>query len=110
MFKAPFSFNGRIRRLEYGISSIITVTASFIIIITAAVYPIFYFLFIPLIWFSLAAGAKRSHDRGLSGWYQIGGSLRLLFAESDFGPNEYGDNPKGIGNEVMERINYAEQR
>ncbi len=104
MFKNPFSFKGRIRRTEYGISAIIY----YAIIYTPAFLGIseddyaipILIIFIPLIWFMLAQGAKRCHDRGNSGWYQIIPfySLWMLFADSDVGPNEYGDNPKGIGN------------
>lgn len=103
MFKRPFSFNGRIRRTEYGISFIIyiiwyvvidvmmntsdpSVAASLFVIIS----------FIPMIWFLWAQSAKRCHDRGNSGWYQLIPFyfLVLLFGDGDDGENEYGDNPK----------------
>jgi uncharacterized membrane protein YhaH (DUF805 family) len=52
--------------------------------------------FMPMIWFSWAQNAKRCHDRGNSGWYQIIPFyvFILLFGGSDEGTNEYGDNPK----------------
>lgn len=52
--------------------------------------------FIPMVWFSLAQNAKRCHDRGNSGWYQLIPFyfLVLLFGGSDKGSNKYGDNPK----------------
>ena len=103
MFKRPFSFNGRIRRLEYGISFIIyfiwyavinamskssdpSPAASIFILIS----------FIPMIWFLWAQSAKRCHDRGNSGWYQLIPFyfLVLLFGDGEEGENEYGDNPK----------------
>lgn len=64
-----------------------------------------YLVYIPLIWFLIAQGAKRSHDRGNSGWYQIIPFyiLWLLFADSESGGNEYGLNPKGLQN--LEEIN-----
>ncbi len=64
-----------------------------------------YLVYIPLIWFLIAQGAKRSHDRGNSGWYQIIPfyGLWLLFADSESGKNEYGLNPKGLQN--LEEIN-----
>ena len=57
-------------------------------------------LLIPVYWFLLAQGAKRCHDRGNSGWYQIIPfyNLWMLFADSEKGVNDYGLNPKGIEN------------
>ena len=104
MFKKPFSFSGRIRRTEYGISAVIYYAIIYtpdLLGIPEDVYAIPYLIvIIPLLWFMFAQGAKRCHDRGNSGWYQIIPfySLWMLFADSDHGPNEYGDNPKGIGN------------
>ena len=57
-----------------------------------------YSAYIPLIWFFIAQGAKRSHDRGNSGWFLFVPFyvFWLVFADSDSGKNEYGLNPKGI--------------
>jgi uncharacterized membrane protein YhaH (DUF805 family) len=95
-FSAPFSFNGRIRRMEYGISFII-----YIFIYTSIYNKIndnsyASFFLIPLVWFILAQGAKRCHDRGNSGWYQIIPFYMfwMIFAEGDFNENEYGQSPK----------------
>lgn len=103
MFKNPFSFEGRIRRTEYGISYIVYLTAiialSFIMEANDA-NAFFLLLYIPCIWFLIAQGAKRCHDRGNGGGWQIIPFyvLWLLFAEGDFGENRYGKNPKGLGN------------
>ena len=52
---------------------------------------------------SIAVGARRLHDTGRSGWFQlvqlipaVGGIILLVFfvQESSFGRNEYGSNPK----------------
>lgn len=108
MFKNVFSFQGRIRRMEYCISYLIYMVFA----VTSDLITVYYIpnadvsrmfillLYIPLIWFMLAQGSKRCHDRGNSGWYQIIPfyALWMLFADGDIGPNEYGDNPKGIGN------------
>lgn len=103
MFKRIFSFKGRIRRTEYGLSYI--------------VFLVWYFLFmsitemndanpllvlftlltiVPAYWFLWSQGAKRCHDRGNSGWYQIIPFyfFVMLFGGSEEGVNDYGTNPK----------------
>jgi uncharacterized membrane protein YhaH (DUF805 family) len=99
MIQNPFSFKGRIRRTEYGISFIIYAIfaiAIYLDIKEGVLYPAFFL--IPLLWFFLAQGVKRCHDRGNSGWFQIIPFyvLWLIFAEGDNRPNEYGLNPKAI--------------
>lgn len=95
-FSAPFSFNGRIRRMEYGLSLIIylVIYSSIFSKINDNSYASFFL--IPLVWFILAQGAKRCHDRGNSGWYQLIPFyvLWMIFAEGDFNENEYGQSPK----------------
>ena len=112
MFKAPFSFDGRIRRLEYGLSYLIYLVFALPFNIylrmsensydgpSGTILVIFFILLIPFLWFMLAQGAKRCHDRGNSGWFQLIPfyGLWMLFADSEHGPNEYGPNPKGPGN------------
>ena len=96
MFKASFSFDGRIRRTEYGISFIIYLVAYFMLISLSKSSSIFGLAFIPLIWFLWAQGAKRCHDRGNPGWYQLIPFyvFWMLFAEGDVSENEYGNPPK----------------
>jgi uncharacterized membrane protein YhaH (DUF805 family) len=115
MFKAPFSFDGRIRRTEFGLSLIINAVASLIIqlIVVGMVQSssnsysssdysgaavLFIIFLIPLLWFGWAQGAKRCHDLGNSGWWQLIPfyGLWLLFEDGQHGANQYGDNPKGI--------------
>jgi uncharacterized membrane protein YhaH (DUF805 family) len=115
MFKTPFSFDGRIRRLEFGLTIIIFY--AYIIIMamiirfplmedvpneepSTTVSTLFLLLMIPAYWFVFAQGAKRCHDRGNSGWFQLIPFyiLMMLFGESEYGDNKYGPNPKGIGN------------
>ena len=105
MFKKPFSFNGRIRRLEYGLSYLMYVTFLVIFSLLTKTDPaepsLLYFLVaLPLLWFLLAQGSKRCHDRGNSGWWQLIPFyiLWMVFADSENGENGYGLNPKGIGN------------
>ena len=101
MFEKPFSFEGRIRRLEYGISNIIY--AAIAIFLNYKVdndYNLrwIYIAYIPMMWFLLAQNTKRCHELGNSGWYQLIPfyGLWLLFADGNKGSNQYGNNPKGI--------------
>jgi uncharacterized membrane protein YhaH (DUF805 family) len=103
MFKNPFSFEGRIRRSEYGLSVIIFWVTHFIILPMTGVdepsgFQIIVLAYIPVIWLSLAQGAKRCHDLDKSGWWQIIPfyELWMLFQDGLPGTNEYGDNPKGL--------------
>ena len=98
MFSSPFSFEGRIRRMEFGISFItVMVVNTFLnVIVASGEAPIIALAYIPTVWFLWAQGAKRCHDRGNSGWYQIIPFyvLWLIFAEGETEYNEYGPNPK----------------
>src|SRR5690554_1320169 len=102
MFKNPFSFEGRIRRTEYGISIIIyTICVTILNAIVGASNgdpAILLFAYIPLLWFLWAQGAKRCHDVGNSGWWQLIPfyALWLIFQDGQPGVNQYGENPKGI--------------
>jgi uncharacterized membrane protein YhaH (DUF805 family) len=103
MFQNPFSFNGRIRRTEYGISCLIYGITIFILNVIEqkdGSSAITIIGLIAILWFIFAQAAKRCHDRGNSGWYQLIPfyGFWMLFADSDKGINEYGLNPKGIGN------------
>ena len=106
MFSNLFSFNGRIRRLEYGLSILIYYVITFLVGfvlgflglsdgVTYGLEILYIFMIPPFIWL-IAQGTKRCHDRGNSGWYQLIPfySLWMIFAEGDDGINEYGPNPK----------------
>lgn len=74
MFKDPFSFDGRIRRSEYGISCVIYVVAILIINLIVASnreLGILGLAYIPIIWFMWAQAAKRCHDVGNNDWWQL---------------------------------------
>lgn len=97
MFQNPFSFNGRIRRTEYGISFILYIIAANIVSAGVAEgMGILALGYIPLLWFLWAQGAKRCHDLGNSGWWQIIPFyvFWLLFQNGVHGSNSYGENPK----------------
>ncbi|MEZ4802378.1 MAG: DUF805 domain-containing protein [Gelidibacter sp.] len=106
MFKNPFSFSGRIRRTEYGLSYLIYIIILFSFIwategtgtVGSFIYVIVY---LGLLWFLLAQAAKRCHDLGNSGFYLLIPFyfLWMLFAEGTYGPNRYGINPKHMGND-----------
>jgi uncharacterized membrane protein YhaH (DUF805 family) len=103
MFANPFSFDGRIHREEYFYTALIGVIiyglVSIIGFIASApvVSIIGNLLLLPIWWFSIAQGAKRCHDVGNNGWWQLIPfyTLYLFFPEGDRGENEYGPNPKG---------------
>ncbi|MBP2281709.1 hypothetical protein H4V97_000027 [Flavobacterium sp. CG_23.5] len=97
MFKKPFSFDGRIRRTEYGISIIIYIILyTAIIEITKKDNPGMGLAIIPMLWFLWAQGAKRCHDMDKNGWFQIIPFyvLGMLFIEGDTYLNKHGENPK----------------
>lgn len=109
MFAHPFSFSGRIRRMEYGISFIIYVIVSAFANIksvtpdsSVGISLLIMAVNILLLWFFLAQGAKRCHDRGNSGWYQLIPfyPLWLLFGDGDDYDNAYGPDPKGRDSSV----------
>lgn len=112
MFKDPFSFKGRIRRKEYALTILLYLVYIFGISVFAyqlnenlgleePYFIIFnYALFIPAYYFLLAQGAKRCHDLGKNGWYQIIPlyGFVMLFADGESEKNVYGEDPKsGIG-------------
>ena len=101
IFTSPFSFNGRIRRLEYGLSLIIFVAAFTLLmsVFEGVDGPGVVILLLPGFWFIIAQGAKRCHDMSLSGWMQLipyFSPLALIFASGRIGDNKYGSNPKGL--------------
>lgn len=102
MFSRIFSFSGRIRRLEYGLTYLAywlwnvpmrVVSEDHI----SETYVIFHLVTLfPILWIIFAQGAKRCHDRGNSGWYQLIPFyfLWMIFAEGESETNEYGVCPK----------------
>jgi uncharacterized membrane protein YhaH (DUF805 family) len=100
MFQSLFSFNGRIRRTEYGISFIIY--SIFDLIIRFGFnndeVSILYIGYLPVFWFIFAQGAKRCHDMNKNGFWQLIPFfvIGLIFVDGDPGENEYGVNPKGL--------------
>ncbi|HTF21814.1 MAG TPA: DUF805 domain-containing protein [Chryseolinea sp.] len=109
MFKHPFSFDGRIRRTEYGLTFIIYLVAYFIIMALIATEAVAASIaamiaIVPLVWFLWAQGAKRCHDIDRSGWMQLIPFyfFFLLFEDGKPGRNEFGTNPKQQGGEEVD--------
>lgn len=109
MFKNIFSFEGRIRRTEFGLTMILYyvsaaifsfIMADVLIDDSTIVDLIVLAFYLVLFWIMLAQGAKRCHDVGNSGWFQLIPFyiFWMLFEDSKYGENKYGPNPKGIGN------------
>jgi len=96
MFKKPFSFEGRIRRLEYGITWLCYFVFLIMLQFAAGAGASFLsILAIPFIWLMLAQGAKRCHDLGKSGFWQMIPFyfVALLFLPGSGELNEYGYPP-----------------
>ncbi|WP_422348438.1 DUF805 domain-containing protein [Flagellimonas sp.] len=108
MFQNPFSFEGRIRRLEYGISYVIYVLFYLIIILVweevLVGVAFFYLLLAAMVWFLVAQGAKRCHDLGTSGFFQFIPfyGILMLFQKGEDGVNKYGNNPKETAPPISE--------
>ncbi|WP_205702971.1 DUF805 domain-containing protein [Botryobacter ruber] len=116
-----FSFSGRIRRTEYAVTQILLSIITTVIFfgfgmaaylageqVSAGIVVLVSATFLFATWISLAAGAKRCHDRGNSGFFQLIPfySLWMLFGDGDAGRNMYGPDPKGrVGQaEMMESM------
>lgn len=98
MFKSPFSFNGRITRTEYIISTFV-----FLFLVGFSVSMMFggsgawILLELAAYWFWLAQGAKRCHDFGQAGWLQLIpfiNPLALWLSQGSSGHNQYGLDPR----------------
>ncbi len=98
MFSSPFAIEGRIRRTEYGISMIIGwIALAFIVEYTKrGEHSSWALAYVPIYWFIIAQGAKRCHDLGSNGWWQIVPfyGLWMLFQSGEIGRNKYGRDPK----------------
>lgn len=109
VLKRYADFNGRARRKEYWMfmlfNIIVSYTLAFIGIkmefpMLSSIYSLAVFL--P----SVGVAIRRMHDVGKSGWYCIIPIYNIILActDSDHGQNEYGPNPKGLGNDEIGEI------
>lgn len=110
IFEAPFLFSGRIRRREYALTLLIVLLfallSGMIINFTSweedkiGVIIAMYIVYTPIRVFFHAQAAKRCHDIGKSGWWQLVPLyyMFLIFQEGDMGSNKYGEDPKAVVN------------
>ena len=109
-------FNGRARRSEYWFFILFTAIAGAVGGVLDAIFrirrgtyggtgPIQGLIQLALLVPTLAAGARRLHDTGRSGWWQLIGLIPIVgwivlivfFVQDSHPDNEYGPNPKGLG-------------
>lgn len=102
LFSKPFSFKGRIRRLEFGLTWLFY----WLYLLPAEITPeddfslglsYFYLLtIIPALWIACAQSIKRCHDLNHSGWWIFVPFyfFWLLFKDGDTADNDYGPSPK----------------
>jgi uncharacterized membrane protein YhaH (DUF805 family) len=109
-------FSGRARRKEYWMFTLVNLIISWSLGLLDFIFGTTFFslisvvysllVFIPI----LAVAVRRLHDVGKSGWYYllifipiIGWIwlLVLLVTEGESNSNEWGENPKGIGNDNL---------
>lgn len=104
MFAHPFSFKGRIRRIEYALSYVIyyVLLNAWFFVVSEMGNNILAFALMCIIAgfllrFIFAQGAKRCHDRDNNGWWQFIPFyfLWMLFGDGDEYENDYGKDPKG---------------
>ena len=109
MFKNLFSFEGRIRRTEYGVSFMLHVVFAAIInsIIATTGNRGLILFYIPSLWFLWSQGAKRCHDLSKNGWWQFIPFyvFWLIFEDGFYGVNEYGPSPKFNNSNPTNAIN-----
>ena len=105
MFRNAFLFKGRARRSEFWLAYIIFMACMMIPAAMAdawgdsdALAVIGVIIIFGGIYFFLSEGTRRCHDLGHSGFWMLIPYyiLWMLFQNSKEGPNEYGNNPKGV--------------
>ncbi len=102
------NFNGRARRQEFWMYVLFYMIFYIVLAVIDAITGIGLLAFIyslALLVPSLSVGARRLHDTGRSGWWQLIGLIPLIGAivlivfyvqDSTPGENQYGPNPKGL--------------
>jgi uncharacterized membrane protein YhaH (DUF805 family) len=102
VLKKYAEFNGRAGRQEFWMFALINFIIS---VVLSAIRPLGYLYSLAVLTPCLAVGARRLHDIGRSGWFQllvliplIGPIVLIVFAAQDSQPgeNQYGPNPKSF--------------
>ena len=75
-----FGYSGRIGRTTFWLASLAAglVIGVLYVILTALVGPAGLLIVVPFLWTTSALGAKRLHDRGKSGWWQLLGVAAIV--------------------------------
>ncbi len=99
--KHYFSFKGRIGRLEYFLSCLVSnalcIPVNWLLedesLPAVSVFLVIIFGVVPIFWFFIAQGVKRCHDVGHSGWFFLIPLyyLWIIFYPGSVESNEYGD-------------------
>lgn len=118
MFYHLFSFNGRIRRLEYGLTFLALYLYELPMELisedelSAGFALVWLLLLIPALWIFYAQGAKRCHDMNNSGWYQLIPfyALWMIFKKGDTGSNNYGDEARDQSTGEVNSVGYFLQK
>lgn len=106
-FRQYADFTGRARRKEYWLFALFNIIIAFALSFLGELVELFGYLLViynlAVIIPSLAVTARRLHDTGRSGWWQLisiipllGGIVLLVFLclDGEDGNNKYGPNPK----------------
>ena len=90
--KHLFSFKGRIGRLEYILTHIICFIISYPLYLGGGDFLLIITLLFAVSWLEISQGAKRCHDLGVSGYWQLIPFYIavLIFTKGDIHDNEYG--------------------
>lgn len=111
-----FSFKGRVGRLQYWLAYFGGLLAFYIHLFLAEVlmgnpsnglFAIYAILWVfSYYYLVLAVGAKRCHDLGHSGWFQLIPFyvFVMLFSSGDDAVNEYGEYNDGISKESLKKL------
>ena len=98
--KNYINFNGRARRTEFWMFTLVHIIIIFLSLFLGLVPFILYMLL--TIMPAVAVGIRRLHDTGRSGWWILAANVPIIFViyyyymvlEGDQGANIYGDSPK----------------